>query len=142
KLDVRQNQITIRHLLQHRGGWDRDKSFDAMFQSIRFADSLGAASPAGPNEVIRCMLGLPLDFVPGERYAYSNYGYCLLGRVIEKISGRPYETYVRAEILKPLGMIDTRLGKTLPEYRWEGEVFYECGGKKGSAILGPAVGNA
>ncbi len=37
KFDARWRDITLRHLLQHRGGWDRDKSFDAMFQSVRFA---------------------------------------------------------------------------------------------------------
>ena len=124
KFDDRQNTITIRHLLHHRGGWDRDKSFDAMFQSIRFADSLGVASPAGPNEVIRCMRGLPLDFEPGERYAYSNYGYCLLGRVIELLTNQSYEDYVKQYVLEPVGIRSMRLGKTLLKDRVEREVRY------------------
>ena len=52
-LDDRLRSITIRHLLQHRGGWDRDVSFDPMFQSIRFAEALHCPPPAGPGEVIR-----------------------------------------------------------------------------------------
>lgn len=124
KIDERQDKITIRHLLQHRGGWDRDKSFDAMFQSIRFADSLGVPPPAGPNEVIRCMRGLPLDFEPGERYAYSNYGYCLLGRVIELLTNQSYEDYVKQHVLEPLGIRSMRLGKTLLKDRVEREVRY------------------
>ena len=44
------------------------------------------------------MLCRPLDFDPGSEYAYSNFGYCLLGRVIEKRSGQDYETYVRKEV--------------------------------------------
>lgn len=94
EFDVRQREITIRHLLEHRGGWDRDKSFDAMFEPVRFAKLLDVPAPAGPREVIRAMLRQKLDFNPGERYAYSNFGYCLLGRVIEKLSGMTYEAYV------------------------------------------------
>ncbi|HUQ68346.1 MAG TPA: serine hydrolase, partial [Planctomycetaceae bacterium] len=74
KFDVRQRDVTIRHLLEHRGGWDRDVSFDGMFQSIRFAKLLDVPAPAGPHDIIRAMLRHKLDFAPGERYAYSNYG--------------------------------------------------------------------
>ena len=84
--DDRQRKITIRHLLEHRGGWDRGISFDAMFQSVRFANELDVPAPANPEIVIRAMLRKKLDFEPGYRYAYSNYGYCLLGRVIEKLN--------------------------------------------------------
>lgn len=124
KFDERQREITIRQLLQHRGGWDRGKSFDAMFQSVRFARALNVEPPAGPQHVIRCMLGLPLDFAPGERYAYSNYGYCLLGRVIEKLTGKTYEESVRAEVLKPIGIDSMRIGQTRLEGRSPGEVRY------------------
>lgn len=122
--DERQKQITIRQLLQHRGGWDRDKSFDAMFQAIPFADKLQIPPPAQPDDVIRCMLGLPLDFAPGERYAYSNYGYCLLGRVIEKLSRQSYEDYVQSQVLSPLGITSMRLGKSRLEHRAVQEVRY------------------
>lgn len=124
KFDERQNQITIRHLLEHKGGWDRDKSFDAMFEAVRFADSLKVPAPANQDAVIRCMLGLPLDFNPGERYAYSNYGYCLLGRVIEKLSGQPYEQYVKEHVLAPIGITTMRMGRSRLGDRFEGEVRY------------------
>ena len=122
--DERQRRITICHLLEHRGGWDRDTSFDAMFQSVRFAHALGVAPPANPDHVIRCMLGLPLDFDPGERYAYSNYGYCLLGRVIESRSGQSYEDYVKQHVLAPLGIHSMRLGRSRLADRVENEVRY------------------
>ena len=93
-----------------------------------------------PKDIIRHMLGKPLDFNPGERYAYSNFGYCLLGRVIEKVTGRTYEDYVRREILLPVGALDTHLGKTLREERLPGEVFYDVEGRKGNAVLGPDLG--
>ena len=124
KADERLNSITVRHLLQHRGGWDRDKSFDAMFRSVQFADALGTAPPAGPDDVIRCMLSEPLDFDPGQRYAYSNYGYCLLGRVIEAVTGQTYEDYVTRHVLAPLGIHSMRIGKTRLEGKAQREVRY------------------
>jgi N-acyl-D-amino-acid deacylase len=124
EFDERQRQITIRHLLEHRGGWDRDKSFDAMFQSVRFARKFDSPPPADPNTVIRAMLGQRLDFDPGERYAYSNYGYCLLGRVIEKVTGQTYEQYVQQEVLAPLGIHSMRIGRTRLSERQPDEVRY------------------
>jgi N-acyl-D-amino-acid deacylase len=111
-------------LLQHRGGWDRDKSFDAMFQSVKFAKKLGVDAPAGPATIIKAMLSEKLDFAPGERYAYSNFGYCLLGRVIEKLTGDEYEQAVKKAVLAPLGISSMRLGKTRLADRAEGEVRY------------------
>src|SRR5262249_44759855 len=120
--DERWKRITIRHLLQHTGGWDREQSFDPMFRPELIAKTVGLPSPARPEAIIRYMLGLPLDFDPGSRYAYSNFGYCLLGRVIERVTNQPYETFVRARILAPLGIQRIRLGATLEENRAAGEV--------------------
>ena len=124
ELDARQDKITIRHLLQHRGGWDRDQSFDAMFKSTEFSQLLGVEPPASPDTVIRVMLGKPLDFDPGERYAYSNYGYCLLGRVIEKITGQTYQEYVKQHVLAPIGITAMSIGATRRSGRQENEVRY------------------
>lgn len=122
--DKRQREITIRHLLEHRGGWDRDQSFDAMFQSVRFARQQNVPAPAGPQDVIRAMLRQQLDFRPGDRFAYSNYGYCLLGRVIEKVSGQTYEEYVQNRVLAPLGITSMRIGRTHLAERFPDEVRY------------------
>jgi len=124
EFEKRLRDVTIEHLLQHRGGWDRDKSFDAMFQSVRFARDMNVATPAKPEDIIRRMLKQPLDFAPGERYAYSNFGYCLLGRVIEKIVGQPYEACVQASVLKPLGITDMKIGATRLDGRAPKEVRY------------------
>lgn len=53
-----------------------------------------------------------LQFRPGSRHEYSNYGFVLLGRVIEIASGQPYHDYVREHIFEPVGMIST---DNLPE---------------------------
>ena len=124
KRDPRWERITIRHLLQHRGGWDRTRSIDCMFYPVEIANVIGTRPPAGPEEIIRFMQGWPLDFDPGERYAYSNFGYCLLGRVIERVTGMPYDEHVRSTLLKPLGNRRMRIGHTLESGRADGEVRY------------------
>jgi CubicO group peptidase (beta-lactamase class C family) len=124
KTDERWRQITLRQLLQHTGGWDRDKSFDPMFRSRMIAKELGVASPPAPRDIIRYMLGQPLDFDPGTRYAYSNFGYCLLGRVIETFAGLDYEKSVQQDVLAPLGIRRMRIGRSLAEHQVKDEVRY------------------
>jgi N-acyl-D-amino-acid deacylase len=91
---------------------------------VRFAEQLGVEPPAGPSAVIRAMVSQPLDFDPGERYSYSNFGYCLLGRVIETLSGQSYEAYVKQHVLAPLGITSMRIGATRLDGRAENEVRY------------------
>jgi uncharacterized protein (TIGR03437 family) len=123
--DDRARTITIEQLLNHTGGWDIDAlGFDPMFQPIETSAELGVPAPAGCSDVIRRMLGRTLSFAPGTRYAYSNFGYCILGRVIEKLTGVTYEQYVREEILAPMGITTMRIGHTLPEGRASGETRY------------------
>jgi len=122
--DARLSRVTIRQLLQHTGGWDRDKGYDPMFRPKRIAEKTNTSSPASAQAVIRYMLGQPLDFDPGSRYAYSNFGYCVLGRVIEQISGRPYEVFVQENVLAPIGAGGARIGASLDGRQAPGEVRY------------------
>ena len=138
--DPRWHAITIRHLLQHTGGWDRDKSFDAMFINDKVCKRFDIPSPAMQNDILRYMLEQKLDFDPGSRYAYSNFGYSILGRVIEKLTGGPYEDFVRREVLLPVGAQVTRLGHTPYEDRLLDEVHYESGRPKTASILAENVG--
>ena len=139
--DSRWSQVTLLHLLQHTAGWDRDKSFDPMFRSLEIATRLGVAPPAEPEHIIRYMRGQPLDFTPGERYAYSNFGYCLLGRVIEKVSGQPYGDYVREHVLAPVGARSTLLGRSDASARADGEVkYYDEKELSGKAVIAPQLG--
>ena len=67
---------------------------------------------------------MPLTVAPGESFAYSNFGYCILGRVIEKLTGQSYEQYIREKILKRCDISDMRIaGNTLRE-RAANEVKY------------------
>lgn len=139
-LDPRWREVTILQLLRHQGGWDRSKSIDPMIRMGRLAWEAGEGDPSkGAWAIIRAMLGRPLDFVPGTRYAYSNFGYALLGRAIEKVSGRPYDAFVRDEVLTPLGATGIRLGKTLAEGRAPGEARYHDD-RTARAAVGPEPG--
>jgi N-acyl-D-amino-acid deacylase len=100
--DPRLNSITIRHLLIHAGGWNRRLSGDPNGFSERVAARLGVPIPIGPRQLTRYMLGRPLDFDPGTESQYSNFGYILLGLIIEKVTARPYEEAVRSITLGPM----------------------------------------
>ena len=65
-----------------------------------------------------------MDFEPGSRYAYSNFGYCILGRVVEKVTGLSYERFVRQQILATIGITRMKIGRTLFNQRADGEVRY------------------
>jgi CubicO group peptidase (beta-lactamase class C family) len=122
--DGRLDQITIRELLEHAGGWDRQKAFDPMFKSREIAASLGMPSPASAEAVVRYMLQKPLQFDPGTRYAYSNFGYAVLGRVIEEVTGQPYGEWVRTHVLAPAGVCCMALGHSLRGEQRPEEVEY------------------
>jgi CubicO group peptidase (beta-lactamase class C family) len=109
------DQITIEHLLTHTsGGWP-NSSNDPMFKNLQMNHA---------QLITWALRTQPLDHPPGQNYAYSNFGYCVLGRVIEKITKQPYADYVRTAVLKPCGVTDmTIAGNTLAQ-RQAGEVRY------------------
>lgn len=122
--DRRIENVTVRHLLTHRGGWDRSKAFDPMFRDQAIAKALGRPLPTVPQMVIDYMATQPLQSDPGTNYAYSNFGYCVLGRIIEKRTGQSYEDYIRERLLAPVGVTRMRIGHSLPAQRFPGEVEY------------------
>jgi CubicO group peptidase (beta-lactamase class C family) len=88
--------ITIRHLMTHSAGFPEDNPW-------------GDRQLAVPNDVLGAWLraGLPFSTAPGTAFEYSNYGFALLGRIVSRASGMPYERYVTEQILRPLGMTST-----------------------------------
>jgi N-acyl-D-amino-acid deacylase len=122
--DPRLKEITIRHLVEHSGGWDVGKAGDPMFQPHTIAKALGVACPPSPDDVVRYMAGQPLQFAPGERKCYCNFGYCVLGRVIEKVTGQNCVAYLRKEVLAPLGITSVEAARSLPRFRNPREPFY------------------
>lgn len=107
--------ITVRQLLQHvSGGWANDRT-DPMF-----------TDPArGIDELIAFTLDTySLEHTPGTHYAYSNFGYCVLGRVLETITGENYESHVKRAVLAPAGITDMQIGGNTLEERKRNEVKY------------------
>lgn len=121
--DTRLNAITVRHLLEHTGGWDRDIAGDPMFNAIRIAQVMGVASPPDAPTILRYMLTQPLQYEPGTRYAYSNFGFLVLGEVVSKATGQRYEDHVRTLMLQA-GVQRMRVGASLPSGRLPGESGY------------------
>jgi len=138
--DQRLARITIRHLLTHSAGWDAATTFDPVFAGSMIASALGVPAPASAENIIRYMRGQPLQFDPGTRFAYCNFGFLVLGRIIERVTGMSYEQYVRTNVLAPMGISEIRIGQTLAEGRRPGEVKYYSEGSTTSVL--PFVPNA
>ena len=140
-IDARWDKITVEHCLQHIGGWDRGVSYDPIVRHRQIAKTLGIDFPVSSDDIIKYMMGKPLDFDPGTKYAYSNLGYLILGRLIEVVSGMTYEKYVRHNIFKPLKLNKPRLASALEENRAIGEVrYYDQKNRKGKCVYPPRVG--
>lgn len=92
------NKITIHHLLSHTSG------IHNYSDNIGVEDSLLTNYPIPKEKVVDYIKSQPADFTPGKGYIYNNSGYYLLGLIIEKIAGKPYETVVREMIFQPLEM--------------------------------------
>ncbi len=92
------DSIRLHHLLTHTSG-----IFDYM-SLIDEEDSAIVCHPVPKQRVLDLLWNKPLAFSPGKQYSYSNSGYFLLGMIIEKITGKPYEQVIRELIIKPLGM--------------------------------------
>ncbi len=118
-------QITIEHLLTHTTGAWGNQSDDPMFLNKEMTH----------RELITWTLGhMPLTRPPGESFAYSNFGYCILGRVLEKLTGQTYEQYIKENILKRCGIVDMQIaGNTLKD-RATNEVKYYGGNPYGMNV--------
>lgn len=116
------DQVTISMLLRHLGGWDR--SLDPMLNDFAIAAELGVELPIDLDNIIDATKDQPLAFTPGADYDYSNFGYALLGRVIELTSGQSYESFVRERVLCPVGAFTMQQANTQAEHAHPDEVNY------------------
>jgi CubicO group peptidase (beta-lactamase class C family) len=127
--DDRLDDITIQHLLDHKGGWNWKKmGFDPMFYTDQVATALGTARPSTCTQNIRYMFqNIDLSFAPGggiDDKDYSNFGYCILGRIVHARSGQTYESYVQQKVLDPIRITDMKIGKSRASGRFPNEVQY------------------
>ncbi len=117
RVDPRSARITIQMLLHHSGGWDRSVSGEPADQIERIKRALHIERAPTLEDVLRYGHGLRLDFDPGTRTAYSNFGYILLGAVLSKVTGRPYADAAREVVLGPLGLARMQTDLPPPQYR-------------------------
>lgn len=98
--DKRSLDITVQHLLDHEGGFDRSVSPDLGFVFTDVARSLNQATPATLQQVIEWVVARPLDFTPGTMSAYSNYGTMLLSYIVTNLTGKTYLSYLGKNVLE------------------------------------------
>ena len=128
--------ITIDQILQHKGGWDRSISGDPVFMSKKISEDLQLAELPTQDEIVRWTLSRPLDFQPGEKRAYSNFGFLLLGLVIEEITGSDYVEWAQQKMKDKCGidLNQIALARTFTEDRDCREPWYSHPGE-GLSIL-------
>jgi D-alanyl-D-alanine carboxypeptidase len=96
------NKITIAHILAHRSGihsFTSDPDFPSWLMKPKTKDEMLAIIAKGKP-----------DFEPGEKMAYSNAGYIVLGYIVEKLAGKPYQDALKERITSKIGLKDTYLG--------------------------------
>jgi CubicO group peptidase (beta-lactamase class C family) len=93
------DRVTIHHLLTHTSGIPSYTGLPEFGEIMR--------DPYEPEEFLEVFSNLELEFEPGSEWSYSNSGYFLLGVIIERVTGRPYEEVLRDRILSPLGLENT-----------------------------------
>lgn len=116
-------RITVRNLLEHTSGWDG--SFDPMFSPPTKGFTVGRTVDYSVRNI---------DFAAeaGTEYRYSNLGYCILGRIIEKVTGESYEEYLREAVLDRVGTTGIRIGSSGRSKRYPREtVYYSQGAADG-----------
>ena len=96
---TRAEDITLVDLMRHTSGYSDYYPLDFVDRRMQTA--------IDPDELLRRYAGGPLDFEPGTKWSYSNTGYILLGRVVEKVSGENFGDFLNRRILKPLGLKNT-----------------------------------
>jgi CubicO group peptidase (beta-lactamase class C family) len=107
--------ITVHHLLTHMsGGWGPANG-DPMFEAPELNHT---------DLIARTLATYPLTTPPGSVFRYSNFNYCLLGRIIERVSGQPYADYVRQQVLSRCGVSGMLIAGNHAADRAAGEVTY------------------
>jgi len=121
-VDAAGGEVTIRHLLSHTAGLPKDPP------NRRNVDTHGPIDPRvwdtySVKDLYAALPATTLKGKVGEHFEYSNYGYALLGHVLERAGGAPYESLLRKRVLAPLGMSDTAV-RLSPEQAQRLAAFY------------------
>ena len=128
--DKNYRKITVEHLLRHQGGFHRDP----LFSSRDVKHQMQLDHPPVKEDFYKLVLSRRLSFQPGSWEKYSNFGYLLLSEIIEKVSGMPYEEFIRREVLAPAGCYDMHIGGNYYEDKRDNEVRYYAHSGEGKYI--------
>ena len=124
--DPRLDLITVRHLIDHRGGWDQQISrFDPVFRMRDVARRLGLHAGPRKSDIARLVAREPLQFAPGTQSRYSNVGYLLLGMAAETAMKTDYVAALKTRVTGPLGIDAIAVARTRKDQRLDGEGFYD-----------------
>jgi D-alanyl-D-alanine carboxypeptidase len=93
---TRAGEVTIRQLLSHTSGYQDYYPLDYVAPFMQ--------KPVTADEILKTWAGKPLDFDPGTRWQYSNTNYVAAGRILERVTGKPFASFLQARIFGPLGM--------------------------------------
>lgn len=116
---TRSREITLLDLINHVSGYHDYYPLDYVDREM--------ARPTTAEAIMKEYATVPLDFDPGTRWSYSNTGYTILGRVLERVSGKALGTLLEERIFRPLGMRQTMYEPTAPERRATGYVSWALG---------------
>jgi CubicO group peptidase (beta-lactamase class C family) len=118
--DKNHHKITVEHLLRHQGGFHRDPVFSS--RDVKYQMQLDHAPTK--EDFYKLVLSRRLRFAPGTWQKYSNFGYMLLSDIIEKVSGMPYEEFMKKEVFAPAGCYDFHIAGNYYEDKRKNEVRY------------------
>ncbi len=121
--DRRLFDLTVDHLLQHKGGFGMGAG-DPMFNTKDIIATRGLDEPPTNEELVSIVLPRRIAFTPGQGFRYSNFGYMLLSLVIEKVTGESYWDYVSRDVLHPAGCYGFRPATNYYADRHSDEVRY------------------
>jgi CubicO group peptidase (beta-lactamase class C family) len=137
-VDPRIYSITIKDLLEHKGGWDISKiGFDPTTPTPAMYKAMGVnakTTTMTAQQDIQYMLGQKLNFKPGTQSVYSNFGYTVLGDIIAHVMHTTYGAAMHKLVFAPLGMTSTALAPNPPvrkafpdEVSYYGQTIYDTG---------------
>lgn len=121
--DKRMYRITVEQLLRHKAGFTLHRG-DPLFSIPTIMKWEKWDTPPDTDTMLKYILKQRLGYTPGTGTRYSNVGYLILSRIIEKVSGKSYEEYIQENILHPSGCYDFHLAHNLYKDRYSNEVRY------------------
>ncbi len=121
--DQEWNNVKVKNLLRHDSGVPCIDCGNSKWLKNEFEEK--GEKRATPQAVLSYLVKQKLQNKPGSQYQYNNNNYLILGRIIEQVTGKEYEKYVKDQILRPMGIINMKIGKTLKKDKDQMEVEYD-----------------